>query len=178
MPLQPSARARLTTALVLFLVLVSGVLLGVAADRQLEARGVTGQEARRPADRPGMDERPRGFDPRGRSSSRDSAEGRDPERRRPSLLFDQVGLTEDQMAQVDSIVGFYRVQMRELHEEFNEAYTTRFRELNQQARAEVRAVLTAEQQILYDSIRAEWELRRQERRQDSLSDRAGASGER
>jgi Spy/CpxP family protein refolding chaperone len=88
------------------------------------------------------------------------------------MIVDQVGLSEVQKEQVDSIVGFYRGQMRALHEEFDEAYMTRYRELNQQARDEVRAVLTEEQRMAYDSLQAEWALRRQERR-DSASESGG-----
>ncbi len=172
MTLERSTRARLTTALVLFLVLGSGVALGVALDRQLEARGITGAEANRPGGRPGTNDRRRGFDPRSWDSSRGPSEGRDSTRRRPPMIVDQVGLSEVQKEQVDSIVGFYRGQMRALHEEFDEAYMTRYRELNQQARDEVRAVLTEEQRMAYDSLQAEWALRRQERR-DSASESGG-----
>jgi hypothetical protein len=90
------------------------------------------------------------------------------------MLVDQVGLTEEQKEQVDSIVRYFRGRMQELHEEFDEAYMTRFRELNQIARAEIRAILTEEQRMTYDSVRADWNRRRQERREDSISPPTGA----
>jgi len=164
MTLERSTRARLTTAIVLLLVLGSGVVLGVALDRRLEARNMAGEGARTPNGRPEMDGRNRGFDPRSRGPS----QPRDSSQHRPSMIVDQVGLSDAQKEQVDSIVGYYRAQMRTLHEEFDEAYSTRYRELNQKAREEVRAVLTEEQRMAYDSLQAVWTQRRQERRQDSI----------
>lgn len=169
MTLERSTRTRLTTAIVLFLFLGAGVVLGVALDRQLEARGIIGEGARSPDGRRGGDDRRRGFDPRPRDSSRSPSETRDSTRRRPSMIVDQVGLSEVQKEQVDSIVSYFRGQMRALHDEFDEAYMTRYRELNQKAREEVRAVLTDEQRMAYDSLMAEWAQRRQER-EDSLSE--------
>jgi len=167
--IERSTRARMTTALVLFLVLASGVVLGVALDRRLEARGVIGEEVRRAEGRPGMDGRARGFDPRSGDSSRDPSQARDPSQRRPSLIVEQVGLSEAQKEQVDSIVAYSRAQMRDLHDEFDEAYMDRYRELSRKTREDVMAILTVEQRTAYDSLRAEWESRRQERRQDSIS---------
>jgi hypothetical protein len=84
------------------------------------------------------------------------------------MIVEQVGLTEAQKEQVDSIVGYFRSQMRSLHEEFDSVYSSRVRELNRRAREEVQAVLTEEQLVTYDSLRAEWARRREERRPDSL----------
>jgi len=169
MTLERSTRARFTTALVLLMVLGSGVVLGVALDRRLQARTMAGEEVQRPDGRPGMDGRTRGFDPRSRDSSRGSDQARDSSSRRPPMIIDQVGLSEAQKEKVDSIVGYFRGQMGALHEEFDEAYTTRYRELNRMAREEVRAVLSEEQKTAYDSLQAAWMQRRQERRQDSIS---------
>ncbi len=173
MTLERSTRARLTTALVLFLVLGSGVVWGVALDRRLGARGVIGEEARSPEGRPGMSGRSRGFDSRSGGSSRDPSQARNPSQRGPSLIVEQVGLSEVQKEQVDSIVGYYRAQMRSLHDEFDETYMNRFGELNRMVREEVRAILTVEQRTTYDSLQAEWERRRQDRRQDSVSNTGG-----
>ena len=93
------------------------------------------------------------------------------------MIIDQVGLSEAQKEKVDSIVRYFRGEMGVLHEEFDEAYTTRYRELNRMAREEVRAVLSEEQKTAYDSLQAAWMQRRQERRQDSISgEDAGRSG--
>lgn len=176
MTLERSTRARLTTALVLSLVLSAGVVLGVALDRKLESRDVAGEEFRRSDGPPGTD-RGRGFDSqRPRDPSRDPSEPRDSTHRRPPMVLDQVGLSEDQKERVDSIVGYFRGQMRALHDEFDEAYSTRYRELNQKAREEVRGVMTEDQRLMYDSLQAEWARRRQERKEDSISGRGDSRG--
>lgn len=177
MSMKKSTQARLTTAVILLMVLGSGVVLGVALDRQLEGRGFNREDAGGIEARPERDERRRGYDPRSRDPARGMPEARDSTRRRPSMLVDQVGLTEEQKEQVDSIVGYFRDRMQELHEEFGEAYMTRFRELNQMARAEIRGILTDEQRTIYDSLQADWNRRRQERREDSISPPTG-TGER
>lgn len=168
MTLERGTRARLTTAVVLFLVLGAGVVLGVALDRQLEARGVIGAQEGRPDWRPGQDERRRGFDPRSRDPSRGSREGRDSTHRRPSLIVEQVGLSEVQRAQADSIYWLYRGRMGTLHEEFDSAYNSRFQEIMSKSREAMLAILTDEQRLVYDSLLSEWERGREERRQDSL----------
>jgi len=167
MSLRGSTRARLTAATVLLLVLAAGVVLGVALDRHLEAREILSGEPDRREGRSGYEDRRRGFDPRPRDPSRGPSDERDSNRRRPSMLVDQLGLSEIQKELVDSIVGYFRIEMRELHEEFDEAYSARVRELNGRARNEVRAVLTDEQRIAYDSLQSAWAQRRQERRENS-----------
>ena len=84
MTLESGTKARLTAATVLLLVLGAGVVLGVALDRQLEARGILSGEADRREGRPGFEDRRRGFDPRSRGPSRGPQEGRDSARGRPS----------------------------------------------------------------------------------------------
>ena len=165
MALEKSFKARLTTAAILLLVLAAGVVSGVALDRRLESNASSERVDRRS----GLDGRSRGFDPR----SRDPRSGRESSERRPPMIVDQVGLSAEQKAKVDSIVGYFRDQMRALNDEFDEAYMTRFRELNRTARTEIRAVLTEEQNLVYDSLQGEWERRREERRQDSISDEGG-----
>ncbi|MFH1763446.1 MAG: hypothetical protein ABIF09_04560 [Gemmatimonadota bacterium] len=173
MTLERSTRARLTTALILFLVLASGVVLGMALDRQLEARAANGGEFRRPEGRPGMDGRSRGLDPRSGDSPRDPSQARDSSQRGPSLIVEQVGLSEVQKQQVDSILVYYRGQMRALHEEFNESYMTRYQEITRATRDEIKAILTVEQQAAYDSLLVEWDRRRESRGRDSVSSTGG-----
>ncbi len=173
MTLQRSTRARLTTGIVLTLVLGAGVVLGVALDRQLEARAAAESEGfRRDGGRPGPDGRRWGPDQRGKNPERGPGEGRDSTRRRPSLIVEEVGLTEGQRAQADSIYWHYRAQMRALHEEFDEAYSTRYREIMAQSREDMLGILTPDQRVVYDSLLVVWERRRQER-QDSSSTNTG-----
>jgi hypothetical protein len=169
MTLERSTRARITALAVLLLVLVAGVVSGMALDRQLAARRTGWGESGRPGGRLGMDGRNRGFDPRSGDSSRALSQNRDPSQRRPPLIVEQVGLSAAQKAQVDSIVMYYRGQMRALHEEFNEDYLNRYREITQATRDGIKAVLTVEQQTAYDSLLVESDRRRESRNRDSVS---------
>ncbi len=158
MSLDRSVRTRLFTALVLLLVLGSGFVMGMALDRQLLEGGLTGGEALGSGGRgPGSENRRREPPPP------DSAN-----RGRP-LLVEQVGLSEEQKTRVDSIVAFYQDRMRTLHEEFDEAYSTRYREILAETRDSLRRVLTDQQRAAYDSILVAYDRRMEERRQrDSL----------
>ena len=174
MALKASTRTRLATASVLVLVLAAGMVLGIAVDRQLEARGASSEGARWSRPPGGGDRGVRGAGDRSPDSSRSPSRG--PSQRGSSLLVEQVGLSEVQLAQVDSIMRFYGGQMRALHEEFDDAYNTRYREIQTASREAVRGVLTAEQVTVYDSIRAEWQRRREERRDDSTGSARAPTG--
>ena len=178
MTLERGTRARLTAAFVLLLVLGSGVVLGVALDRQLEARTASGREFRRPPVRSGMDPRGRGFEPRSGDSSRGPSEPRDSARGRPDLIVDLVGLSDVQKAQTDSIYWHYQGQMRALHEEFDSAYSSRYREIMSESREAMISILSAEQRVVYDSLLVDWNRRRQERRQDSVPPTGSDRGQR
>jgi hypothetical protein len=164
MKLERSAKARVTTAFVLLLVLATGVTLGVVLERQLEARSLSSEDVRgREGGRtlPDRDRRPGDW-------SRDSSS------RRPTLLVEQVGLSEAQKERVDSIVGYYRGHMRMLHEEFDAAYMSRYSEILEATRDAIRAVLDDGQRVAYDSLLVEFDTRmQQQRRRDSIGDRGG-----
>ena len=168
MTMEPGKKARLTAALVLLMVLGTGMVLGVALERRLEARSVqeysSGATAGQPPDTQG---RSRGYDPRSRDRLREPGEERDSLQRRPRLIVDQVGLSDQQKEQVDSIVGHFRSRMRALHDEFDQIYATRYREITEATREEIKKILTADQQAAYDSLLTEWDHRR-DRRQDSV----------
>ncbi len=170
MTLERGTRTRLATASVLILVLATGMVLGIAVDRQLDARDAPSEDARWSRPSGGGEREGRGAVDHSRDTSRSLTRG--PSQRGASLLVEQVGLSEGQLEQVDSIMRFYGGQMRDLHEEFNEAYSTRYREIQTASREAVRGVLTAEQVMVYDSMRIEWQRRREERREDST----GSSG--
>lgn len=178
MSLERGTRARITTVAVLLLVLGSGVVLGVALDRQLEARVASGQEFRRPAGRPGSDGRTRGMEPRSGDPSRGPGQPRDSIRGRPDLIVDLVGLSDVQKAQTDSIYWFYQGEMRALHEEFDATYSSRYREIMSESREAMVGILSAEQRVVYDSLLVDWERRRQERRQDSVPPTGSPQGQR
>jgi len=90
-----------------------------------------------------------------------------------------VGLSAEQKVQVDSIVNEYRQRVRELQDqlqdELREAYTPRYRELLEQTRTEIKGVLSPDQAVAYDSLLAERDRRREQRR-DSVPGSRPAGG--
>ena len=157
MTVERSTRTRLTTGLILALVLATGVALGMAFGPSLLSEGSSAEVQTR---RGGVDSR-----------SDRSQEGS--QRRRP-LIVEQVGLSPEQKTQVDSIVFSHRARMRELQEEFDQAYMPRYGAIQEETREAIRGLLTSEQRVAYDSLLAEHDRRRQERReQDSTSGSRG-----
>lgn len=166
MSVEKSAKTRFATALILLLLLATGWIVGVAVDRRIwgmDGRG-GGPRAAERADEAGED-------------AEAPEEGERSSSRRRGLIVEQVGLSDEQHEQVDSIVAHYRYQMRELESELEEelrgAYQPRYRELLEQTRDEIRAVLTPEQQMAYDSLLVEYDRRREERRRQSANPDSG-----
>lgn len=168
MSIEKGMRTRLTTVFILFLVLVAGSVLGIAMDRRLHAKAVVAERSDGGSDRQRA------------SGEANEAEGEAGEASRPRrLIVEQVGLSDDQKVQIDSIVGHYRQKMRdlqgELQAELQAAYTPRYRELLEATRTEVKAVLSPGQQAAYDSLLAEHDQRRAQRQsRDSVP---GSRGE-
>lgn len=165
MEMEQGTRTRLATVVILLLVLVSGSVVGIALDRRLARGDATAQEVDSVRGGEGSDE------------EGSQSEDREPRSRR-RLLVEQVGLSEVQKAQVDSIVSHYRERMRELQDELEEelrqAYQPRYRELLEGTREEIRGVLSPAQQVQYDSILAEHDRRRQERRNQDADSTSGS----
>jgi len=164
MTLERGTRARVVTLLVLLLVLSAGFVMGVAMDRQVLASRLTERDLR------GSEGRVQGVRGERAGEPRDSLN-----RRRP-LLVEQVGLSEVQKAQVDSILAFWQREMRSLQRQTNEAYEEGSREILARTRNSWREVLTDEQKTAYDSLLVDFDRRRAERRnRDSLPDGRGSS---
>lgn len=160
MDMEQGTRARLTTALILLLVLATGSVLGVAVDRRLEARNAAAEEVR--------------SDPEAGEGRRPASERRDESsENRRRLIVESVGLTDQQKIRVDSIVSHYRHRMRELQgeieEEVRRAYFPRYRELLENTREEIKGVLTPAQQVEYDSLLADYDRHRREERLNRTS---------
>jgi hypothetical protein len=136
----PGWRARLATAGVLALVFGVGVLVGVATDRLVQ-RQPPELLAGDPPDVEEADE-PREAESSGTTRSR--------------WLIHQIDLTEEQRVQVDSVLGFYRAQVRELTDVYNDAYWSAV----QSTRDELRSILEEEQRVRYDSLLVENDRRR------------------
>lgn len=114
--------ARLVSVGLLFAVLAAGFLMGAAWDGESVL-----------ADTP-----------------EPSAEGRGNNDR--SLVIDQIGLEDAQRQQVDEIVEHFQAEMRELNHEFRQVYRPRQRKLLAHTRDSIKAMLSAEQVITYDSL--------------------------
>lgn len=191
--MKPSSRTRLASMAVLFLVLVTGFLLGMAWDRSdgiLEADdavdnvSTTGASGDRDADEDidGRDEGERGDrDETERGGSErvaDEADGGDDERRDRRLIVHRVGITPEQEARVDSIVDIHGDRVRELRRQMEAEYDSQFRRLRREreaaynprfeavvmeTRQSIRSLLTEEQAVRYDSLLAEHDRREAER---------------
>lgn len=161
--MEPRARARLASVGVLFLVFVTGFLLGMAWDRTdgtLEAGEADGDReavarvdggstdadaqdeagARDDSDTPATEREDRDDDRdrdrRGDRDRDDDPRDRDDDRDGRRLIVHDVGITQAQEARVDSIVDLHRDRVRELRREMEEAYEPRFRQLRREMEAE------------------------------------------
>lgn len=139
MSLDHGFKAKALALLTLGLVFGSGLGLGLLWDRNLTAS-------------PGEDA---------------PTEARDGERRdgRRSMLVERVGLTVDQKAEIDVIVGESRRQMKALSGEFQ----PRYRAIIRETREDLKTLLTEEQRAQYEALLAEHDARR-ERHRDRDSD--------
>lgn len=71
---------------------------------------------------------------------------------RRSAVIDRVEMDEETRSQVNALIEHYRTEMRALDEEFQETYRPRQRTLVREAREAIMAVLSPEQQAVYDSL--------------------------
>jgi Spy/CpxP family protein refolding chaperone len=132
---------RFATVAILGTVFVSGGLLGAALDRQL---------------RPAAD-----------ASTETSADSTE-ERSRRKLIVEEVGLSAEQKAQVDSIVALGRANIRALRQQYEDEYNPLYRRAVQETREAIKGVLTPEQVLEYDRLLEEHSERR--RRSDPRDD--------
>ena len=146
--MEPGSRTKLMTAVILTVVLGTGVMLGLVSvcevgdgrtrcvinvNSDLAAMPVE-EGMVREADRDGMSER---------------------NRRTP--MYQQVGLTEDQSLLIDSILEDQLQHMRSLHEEFRTTYVPRYQALIQQTREAILEVFTDEQASDYRALLQEFD---------------------
>ena len=146
--MEHGSRTKLMTAVILAVVLGTGVMLGLVSvceigdgrtrcvinvNSDLAAMPVE-EGMVREADRDGMSER---------------------NRRTP--MYEQVGLTEDQSFLIDSILEDKLQHMRSLHEEFRTTYVPRYQALIQQTREAILEVFTEEQASDYRALLQEFD---------------------
>ena len=146
--MEHGSRSKLMTAVILTVVLGTGVMLGLVSvceigdgrtrcvinvNSDLAAMPVE-EGMVREADRDGMSER---------------------NRRTP--MYEQVGLTEDQSFLIDSILEDQLQHMRSLHEQFRTTYVPRYQALIQQTREAILEVFTEEQASDYRELLQEFD---------------------
>jgi hypothetical protein len=136
--MENAPRTRLITAVLLVVVFGSGLVVGFAVDTNLLAGPV----------------------------AEPAAEESDSTERRRVPMYEQVGPNETQMASIDSIVQEHREGMKTLHREFRDAYDPRYRDLLDETRLAIRSVFDPDQAMAYDSLLAEYDRRRRERRDE------------
>ena len=159
------SRVRLLSMVVLALVFVSGVVVGVALDRRALASAAATEATDQVADAD--------------TPNDENESGDDEERRVP--MYERVGLTDEQSARIDSIVGHHRQAMRDLENEFEDeyqamrdlqreyrnAYNPRYWAIVDATRSAIRSVLDADQAARYDSLLNAFDRRRRPERSDS-----------
>jgi len=140
--LTPGWRARLATLAVLLLVFGVGVLAGIAGDRFVQRQATDLMAGVPQAD---------GEDPSAaESTSEEESSTRD------RWIIHRVDLSADQRMAVDSVLGYYRAQVRALTDDYNDAYWSAV----ESTRDELREILREEQRITYDSLLVENDRRR------------------
>ena len=146
--MESGSRTKLMTAVILAVVLGTGVMLGLVSvcevgdGRTRCVINVNSDLAAMPVEE-GM----------GREADRDGMS----ERNRRTPMYQQVGLTEDQSLLIDSILEDQLQHMRSLHEEFRTTYVPRYQALIQQTREAILEVFTDEQASDYRALLQEFD---------------------
>lgn len=155
--MERARRTRLATLGILALVFAAGALTGLASQRSVAT--------------PTAETEPRAEEREGRSSRRDDGG------RRPAVYEDErLGLSSEQLATADSILGASRERYRTLYAKVEEARDEFEREraaLVTGTRGELKALMTPEQAALYDELLAEFDRRRAERKRKRGSEGQG-----
>ena len=146
--MEHGSRTKLMTAVILTVVLGTGVMLGLVSVCEIgDGRtrcviNVNSDLAAMPVEE-GMV----------REVDRDGMS----ERNRRTPMYEQVGLTEAQSFLIDSILEDQLQHMRALHEEFRTTYVPRYQALIQQTREAILEVFTEEQASDYRALLQEFD---------------------
>jgi hypothetical protein len=135
--------ARLATLVIFLVVFGAGLAVGVAVDRKVASA----------ADAPVPSVVGEG---ESREAAGDEEEGEEDPPRERRMLIERVGLTPDQKLQVDSIVAVMGGRMSDLQKDYRRQYWA----VVDSSRASLKQILTMEQAVMYDSLLAESDRRR------------------
>jgi hypothetical protein len=176
--MEKKQRTRLATAGVLAVVFASGTLVGMALNRSTAAATGLAQGASAP---PESIARPGG--PAGRGGR-----GQRQERR---FIYQQVGLSEDKLQVADSLFRVHRMAVEQIEREFRrdadsildasgrrQQFRRDFDAALQRLRGGIRSLMTADQLVLYDSLLALDDQRRQAEEARRREERGPRSGNR
>lgn len=155
-------RARLVSVAVLAVVFASGIVVGFAWDRRLDAAEAAAELERRTE---------RVDSTRSGAGQGDQEDGG--EERRRQYMWERVEPTEAQRVELDSIMQVYREASRDFHRESRRAYDEGMRALVLQAREAIKSVLDPAQAARYDSLAA---ARDDRNRRDDEDDGDGSDG--
>lgn len=133
-------RTRLLSIVVLAVVFASGIVVGFAWDRRLDAAeaAAEGQRIAAAAD--------------STESGAGEQRGEEGAERRSRYMWERVDPTDAQRVLIDSIVQAYRADSRAFHRESREAYDEGMRALVLQTREAIKSVLDPDQAARYDSL--------------------------
>jgi len=131
--MEHGSRTKLVTAVILAVVLGTGVMLGLVSDGSLVALPV--EEA----------------------AVSDAERGGKSERRRRTRMYERVGPTEAQLLLIDSILEDHQQDMRSLHEEFRASYNPMYQAVIQQTREAILELFTEEQVSEYRALLQEFD---------------------
>lgn len=104
-------------------------------------------------------------------AAEEADEDRGRENRRRGLIVERVGLSAEQRAQVDSVMGHARGMMRQLRAE----YRTGYGELIESTRTSIKELLTPDQAAEYDELLSDFDRRRAEEAERERERERGAS---
>ena len=155
-------RTQWTSIAVLAVVFASGIMVGFAWDRRLDAAE---SEAVQVASDSAADG----------AASPAGGESDDAPRRMP--MYEQVQPTDAQRVLIDSIVGAYRADVRTFLDESRTRYDEGRRQLVVSAREAIKAVLDPDQAAQYDSLTAARDARTEARAEQDEGNGGADSGD-
>ncbi len=154
------SRTRIVTAVVLVVVFASGVLLGLAADRNLS----TERHGRRGSRSPALAQTREGEGPEG-------------ERRR-RYIYEQVEPTAEQQVVIDSMMKVYignreslQEKLRTDYRELRSSYDPRYQLLGEGIRSSIKDIFSEEQAAEYQTLLDDFDRQRTERNENEQDNR-------
>jgi len=177
--MERTQRTKLASTLVLTVVFLAGAVVGVAVDRSAFAAPSADEVTQEDEARPEVAD-----------EGEEARRGERDRRPEPRAMYAEVdGLTEEQIDRIERIIGEaterhgelrrekWREQrpLREEWEEIDDRYDARQRAAFDSTVARIKDVMTPEQAVQYDSIRAAVEASRRERRERRESPSGGSS---